>query len=122
MATYSYSKAQLDKRDQPAKPFWSGNKIAVAASSLLILSFGILVANAPKQPAPVAVAPAAPVAVAQPKPDPYKCVINGVSYSYGKAMCDKEIAASWDNFDPHSYAEEYKNALDAVAEETKPRK
>jgi hypothetical protein len=122
MATYSYSKAQLNKRDQPAKPFWSFPKIAAAIGFSGVVFIGTCIALTPRQPAPVAVAPAAPVAVAQPKPDPYKCVINGVSYSYGKAMCDKEIAASWDNFDPHSYAEEYKNALDAVAEETKPRK
>ena len=68
MATYSYSKAQLDKRDQPAKPFWSGNKIAATFGSLLFVSLGVLIVNAPSQPAPVAVAQPAPVAVAQPAP------------------------------------------------------
>ena len=129
MATYSYSKAQLDRRDQPAKPFWSFPKIAATIGFSGVVFIGTCIALTPNQPTPVAVTqPAAPVVaappapVAQPETEPYKCVINGVSYSYDKAMCDKEIAASWDNFDPHSYAEEYKNALDAVAEETKPRK
>ena len=62
MATYSYSKAQLDKRNQPAKPFWSLRKIAVAAAAFTVTC----VAISANQPAPVAVAPAAPVVVTQP--------------------------------------------------------
>ena len=68
MTVYSYNANQLQKKMDPRKPFFTGNKIAVAASSFLILSFGVLVANAPNQPAPVAVAPAAPVVVTQPAP------------------------------------------------------
>ena len=64
MATYSYSKAQLDKRNQPAKPFWSLRKIAVAAAAFTVTC----VAISANQPAPVAVTPAAPVVVAQPAP------------------------------------------------------
>ncbi len=76
MTVYAYNAPRLQKKmapknqkkTSPKKPFWSGNKIAVAASSLLILSFGVLVANAPNQPTPVAVTPAAPVAVTQAAP------------------------------------------------------
>jgi hypothetical protein len=64
MATYSYSKAQLNKRDQPAKPFWSLRKIAIAAAAFTVTC----VAISANQPAPVAVAPSAPVVVAQPAP------------------------------------------------------
>jgi len=63
MTVYSYNANQLQKKMAPKKPFWSGNKIAIATSSLLILSFGALVANAPSQPAPVVVASSAPVVV-----------------------------------------------------------
>ena len=87
MATYSYSKAQLDrrvnvsnkqstvktilalltlfnKRDQPAKPFWSLKKIGVAAAAFTVTC----VAISANQSVPVAVAPAAPVAVAPAAP------------------------------------------------------
>ena len=64
MATYSYSKAQLDKRNQPAKPFWSLNKIAVAAAAFTVTCVAISANQpAPVAVAPVAVAPAAPVVV-----------------------------------------------------------
>ena len=68
MATYSYSKAQLDKRDQPAKPFWSFPKIAAAIGFSGGVFIGTCIALTPNQPAPVAVAPAAPVVVTQPAP------------------------------------------------------
>ena len=63
MATYSYSKAQLDKRDQPAKPFWFFPKIAAAIGFSGVVFIGTCIALTPNQPAPVAVAPAAPVVV-----------------------------------------------------------
>lgn len=47
MTVYSYNANQLQKKVAPKKPFWSGNKIAAAAGSLLILSFGVLAANTP---------------------------------------------------------------------------
>lgn len=60
MATYSYNKTQLDKRNQPAKPFWSFSKIALAAAAFTVTC----VAISANRPAPVAVTqPAAPVVV-----------------------------------------------------------
>ena len=66
MATYSYSKAQLDRRDQPAKPFWSFPKIAAAIGFSGVMFIGTCIALTPNQPAPVAVTPPAPVVVASP--------------------------------------------------------
>ena len=128
MSTYSYSKFQLNKRNRPVVPFWNSNKIALTIGASGVVFFSLWVALTSKQPASVEVAQPIPVVVAQPtpviqsKPEPYNCVINGTRYSYDKVMCDKEIAATWENFDPHSYAEEYKSALDVVAEKTKTNK
>jgi len=59
MTVYSYNANQLQKKVAPKKPFWSGNKIAVAVASGFILLFGSLVAIAPK--AEVGNAPAASI-------------------------------------------------------------
>jgi hypothetical protein len=68
MATYSYSKAQLDKRNSPVTPLSKVKKIAAIAGVSGIVFLVLCVALAPDQPAPVAVAPAVPVVVTQPAP------------------------------------------------------
>lgn len=62
MTVYSYTGNQLAKRTQPKKPFWSGNKIAVAVACGSITLFGVAVATTspiPQQPV-----------TAQPSPKP----------------------------------------------------
>lgn len=63
MATYSYSKAQLNKRNQPDKSFWAFSKIAAAIGFSGVVFIGTCIALTPTQPAPVAVSPSAPVVV-----------------------------------------------------------
>jgi hypothetical protein len=62
----------------------------------------------------------APISVT---PIAYRCEIDGTFYGVtNKAACDQKIADTWTNFNPHAFAEGYKDALDNVAHETKPNK
>ena len=52
----------------------------------------------------------------------YRCEIDGTFYAVkNKAVCDKKIADTWKNFDPHAFAEDYKNALDVLEYQTRPK-
>ena len=75
MAVYSYNANQLRKKTEPKKPFWTRNKIIVAAGSLSVFSFGVLVANAP---AP-SVTEAAPVSQPIVKAEPVKKIDTNLS-------------------------------------------
>lgn len=111
MATYSYSKTQLDKRNRPAKSFWSFPKIAAAIGFSGVVFIGTCIALTPNQPAPVAVAPAAPVVVGNYDAKTDECRLkdgSGVLINFTKGNLSDFHCDELSTYNLQEYAEQQK--------------